>query len=290
MSACGTRITRMLGGVALLLAPLPGCRPPAPSPYVLRPIVDTAGLPSPPSAAPLAASTTYHVDRVVVPAVPLPMTNRDRAAAREARRAAARDSTLRIVISVADRRLWVVDRSDTLLAAPAAVGMDARLEYGGRVWIFRTPRGVRSVRTKTMGSAWIPPDWHYAEVAREHGLALALLPPDRPIPLADGRYLGIRNGEAGVISPDGRFATLPTDEEIVFDGTLFIPPIGSRNRRIEGELGPYQLDLGDGYLIHGTPQRETIGTAATHGCVRLADPDITWLYEHVPVGTPVYIY
>jgi L,D-transpeptidase YbiS len=30
--------------------------------------------------------------------------------------------------------------------------------------------------------------------------------------------------------------------------------------------------------------------AATHGCVRLRDDDIEWLYEHVPVGTKVYIY
>ena len=28
----------------------------------------------------------------------------------------------------------------------------------------------------------------------------------------------------------------------------------------------------------------------THGCVRLADDDIEWLYENVPVGTKVYIY
>jgi lipoprotein-anchoring transpeptidase ErfK/SrfK len=28
----------------------------------------------------------------------------------------------------------------------------------------------------------------------------------------------------------------------------------------------------------------------THGCIRLYDEDIEWLYERVPVGTAVYIY
>jgi L,D-transpeptidase YbiS len=50
------------------------------------------------------------------------------------------------------------------------------------------------------------------------------------------------------------------------------------------------LNLGDGYLLHGTPYKESIGLAATHGCVRLRDEDIEWLYDHVPVGTKVYIY
>jgi hypothetical protein len=108
--------------------------------------------------------------------------------------------------------------------------------------------------------------------------------------LADGSQLEIRDDTAGIVFPDSGFAPLPVDEEIVFDGTLFIPPVGTRNREIEGELGMYQLDLGDGYLLHGTPHRETIGSAATHGCVRLHDADIAWLYEHVPVGTAVYIY
>jgi lipoprotein-anchoring transpeptidase ErfK/SrfK len=59
---------------------------------------------------------------------------------------------------------------------------------------------------------------------------------------------------------------------------------------VEGELGKYRLDLGEGYLLHGTPDKESIGFAATHGCVRLRDEDIEWLYTYVPVGTKVYIF
>ena len=62
------------------------------------------------------------------------------------------------------------------------------------------------------------------------------------------------------------------------------------NRQIAGELGRFRLGLGDGYFIHGTPYEETVGQAATHGCVRLHDADIEWLYNNIDVGTPVYIY
>ena len=93
-----------------------------------------------------------------------------------------------------------------------------------------------------------------------------------------------------IVHENGEFAALPTDEHIVFDDVLYVPPMGTKNRKIEGELGKYRLNLGDGYLLHGTPYKESIGLAATHGCIRLRDEDIEWLYDHVPVGTRVYIY
>ena len=49
---------------------------------------------------------------------------------------------------------------------------------------------------------------------------------------------------------------------MVFDGRLFIPPIGTLNRRITGELGD-ALDLGHGYLIHGSSEETSIAQA-TH--------------------------
>lgn len=219
-----------------------------------------------------------------------PPTRADSAAAERARAQAARDMRLRIVVSIADHTLWVLNRSDTLMVTAAAVGMDRRLTYDGRSWIFRSPRGIRAVKDKTMRDSWLPPEWHYAEVAREYRLRLARLRVDSEVVLSDGNVLAVRDGEAGLLRPDGSFAALPRDEEIVFDSTLYIPPMNTLNRAVDGELGRYQLDLGDGYLIHGTPRKESIGTATTHGCVRLDDAQIEWLYTHVPAGTPVYIY
>jgi lipoprotein-anchoring transpeptidase ErfK/SrfK len=41
--------------------------------------------------------------------------------------------------------------------------------------------------------------------------------------------------------------------------------------------------------IHGTDDIGSIGTAASHGCIRMRIPDVIDLYDKVPVGAPVYI-
>ncbi len=69
-----------------------------------------------------------------------------------------------------------------------------------------------------------------------------------------------------------------------------IPPPQDPKRRAEGELGGYVLNLGDGYLIHGTKNEAMLGRPASHGCVRLAAADLERLYKEVPRGARVYIY
>jgi lipoprotein-anchoring transpeptidase ErfK/SrfK len=55
-------------------------------------------------------------------------------------------------------------------------------------------------------------------------------------------------------------------------------------------LGARALYLGNTvYRIHGTNQPQTIGTAVSSGCFRLTNPDVTDLYDRVPVGTKVII-
>lgn len=41
--------------------------------------------------------------------------------------------------------------------------------------------------------------------------------------------------------------------------------------------------------IHGTDQTGSLGSAASHGCVRMAIPDVIELYPQVPVQAPIYI-
>jgi len=41
--------------------------------------------------------------------------------------------------------------------------------------------------------------------------------------------------------------------------------------------------------IHGTDETASLGSAASHGCVRMAIPDVIELYPQVPVQTPIYI-
>jgi hypothetical protein len=207
-----------------------------------------------------------------------------------AKNVADKSTGFRLIVSLQDKRLWAIVGEDTVLNAPVATAKGTTLKYGKRAWTFRTPRGMRSVLRKEADPIWIPPDWLYAEVATEYNLKLRKIERGQPIKLSDGRSLVVRDTMIGVIGKDAHFYQLPADEHIVFDSTLFVPPTGTKNRRVEGELGKYRLDLGEGYLLHGTPDKESIGLAATHGCVRLRDEDIEWLYTYVPVGTKVYIY
>ena len=56
-------------------------------------------------------------------------------------------------------------------------------------------------------------------------------------------------------------------------------PLGARALYIGGTV----------YRIHGTNQPWTIGSAVSSGCFRLTNPDVTDLYERVPVGTRVVV-
>ena len=45
----------------------------------------------------------------------------------------------------------------------------------------------------------------------------------------------------------------------------------------------------DGAGIHGTDAIYSLGSAASHGCIRMSIPDVIELYEIVPVKTPIFI-
>jgi len=49
------------------------------------------------------------------------------------------------------------------------------------------------------------------------------------------------------------------------------------------------LGIYNGAGIHGTSEVGSLGTAASHGCIRMAVPDVMQVYDDVPVGAPVYI-
>jgi hypothetical protein len=169
----------------------------------------------------------------------------------QARRLAQDARGFRIVISLDDRALWVLRDSDTIRSASVGVASGLTLRVAGRQWTFRTPRGKHTVLGSRVAPVWSPPDWAYAETADAHNLALAWLSPGKPVPLRDGRYLTIQGGAVGLLNRDGVFKAIPRDEHIVFESTLYVPPHGTINRRVRGQLGPYALDLGNSYLLHG---------------------------------------
>ncbi|HEX2964365.1 MAG TPA: L,D-transpeptidase family protein [Syntrophorhabdaceae bacterium] len=84
-------------------------------------------------------------------------------------------------------------------------------------------------------------------------------------------------------------------------------PIASGKRESPSPVGQWKIvekmDWGEGfggcwlglnvtwgkYGIHGTTKEDTIGFAASHGCIRMLNKDVRDLYGIVSIGTPVNI-
>jgi lipoprotein-anchoring transpeptidase ErfK/SrfK len=101
-------------------------------------------------------------------------------------------------------------------------------------------------------------------------------------------------GQAGLETPAGLYkiqnkATNPawhvpdSDWAGSLAGTVI--PGGAPNNPLKARwLGVY-----DGVGVHGTDARGSIGTNASHGCIRMLVEDVEKLYDQVPIGTPIYI-
>lgn len=68
------------------------------------------------------------------------------------------------------------------------------------------------------------------------------------------------------------------------------PPRRTRERIEKGSLGEWALDLGDGYMIHGTLYERLLGRSLTHGCIRVGRDDLRFVASTVRPGTLVYIF
>ena len=205
-------------------------------------------------------------------------------------RSALKARGLRIMVATEGRGLWLRRDTVVVLRAPVAVGMEEGFMYEGRQYDFATPVGRRRVLAKATEPLWVPPDWHYFEVAVERDLEVVQLRKGQRVTLGDGTLIEVRGDEVGRVNQFGNFWPFTPGTEIVFDGSIYVPPFGTKQRQIPEVLGTHKLEMGDGYLIHGTNQDTSVGDAVSHGCVRMYNDDVARLYELVPVGTPIFIF
>ena len=241
---------------------------------------------------------------------------RDTLDQRLARDTAAPGDRPYIVVSISDKRLWYRQGDRIIYTTRVATGTGKELvkegPNGGVHWKFETPRGRLVVESKETDPIWIPPDWHYVEMARKKHLGVVKLARGESIPIATagapvrGTGAATASGAAGTVGAvitvdgtdvvtrysDGRKVPFEAREgrEIIANRSVVIPPYGTNQRKYAGTLGVNRLYLGDGYGIHGTDDPNSVGSAASHGCVRLRNEDIETLYRIVPIGTVVYIY
>jgi hypothetical protein len=69
-----------------------------------------------------------------------------------------------------------------------------------------------------------------------------------------------------------------------------VPPPDSPKRLVKGHLGKYALALGDGIMIHGTDDVDSLGKYVSHGCIRVPDDMLETLWKNTKVGTDVYVF
>ena len=201
-----------------------------------------------------------------------------------------------IVVSIEDRRLWLKQGDTVLYTTRVAVGSGKSLvqtEGGRKEYKFDTPRGRLAVQYKETDPYWAPPDWHFVEMAeKKKGFGVVMLKKGEQVPIGDGSWYEVRGEEVVRVYADGHVQLLEASEghELVAGKNLVVPPFGTNQRKYKWVVGGHRLNLGEGYGLHGTDEPKSIGHAASHGCVRLRNEDIAYLYSIVPVGTPVYIY
>jgi hypothetical protein len=125
---------------------------------------------------------------------------------------------------------------DTIRTGVCSTGKNELLIAGNKRIVFKTPKGIFTVRNKQQNRPWVKPDWAFIE-----------------------------------------------------DG-LPIPSARSSERIDYSTLGDYALEIGNGYMLHGTLYQRFLGLPVTHGCVRLGDKDLEVIYNTLSKGSKVFIY
>jgi lipoprotein-anchoring transpeptidase ErfK/SrfK len=106
------------------------------------------------------------------------------------------------------------------------------------------------------------------------------------------RTFGVATGQTTYPTPLGRFNIV-----VKWRNPWWYPP---NSPWAQGEkptppgpgnpLGTRWMGLSaPGVGIHGTPNDGSIGYSVSHGCIRMHIPDAEWLFEHVSIGTTVFI-
>ncbi|MGQ9866112.1 MAG: L,D-transpeptidase [Pseudanabaenaceae cyanobacterium] len=107
--------------------------------------------------------------------------------------------------------------------------------------------------------------------------------------VATARY-PVAVGKQGWETPLGRFAVQRLQKNPAWENpwTNQVVPPGPNNPLGSRWIG-FWSDGRNVIGFHGTPDRASVGQAASHGCVRMLEPDIQALFAVVRIGTPVEV-
>jgi lipoprotein-anchoring transpeptidase ErfK/SrfK len=154
--------------------------------------------------------------------------------------------------------------------------------------------GPRTVRVHVHKTA---PEVTTAEVAERYPSYLTLdranftLRLFRNLELAETYTVAV--GQEGLETPEGTYEIQAMEEE----PTWYVPEsdwAGDLAGQVippgpENPIKARWMAIFEGAGIHGTEETASLGSAASHGCVRMSIPDVEELYDQVEVGTPIFI-
>ncbi|MDX6723877.1 MAG: hypothetical protein QOD44_2694 [Solirubrobacteraceae bacterium] len=197
---------------------------------------------------------------------------------------APRNATIRITVRHIFRTRGAHGRALPVDAARKAI--DAALD---------DPAAPRTVH---MPLVKVSPAVTYASLARVYNTVITIDRPNFKLRLFKGlkfsKSYGIAVGMAGLETPPGRYSI--ANKQInpawhvpnsAWAGSLAgqVIPGGAPNNPLKARW----MGIANGVGIHGTAESWSIGTRASHGCIRMHVPDVIDLFRRVPVGAPVLI-
>ena len=124
-----------------------------------------------------------------------------------------------------------------------------------------------------------------AQTQLQHRIIISIA--DRRLVLLEGDHVlktyEIAVGKRSTPSPQGRFQVVNRIPNPIWCARGRAVRPGKRN-----PLGTRWIGLSKkGYGIHGTNEPDSIGKAASHGCIRMRNRDVEELFEMVEPGAPV---
>ncbi len=187
---------------------------------------------------------------------------------------------------------YTIKEGDTFsdLAVSFKVGYQALVLANPRVDPWVPPPGTKILIPKRI---LIPPEF----ILPKERYILINLPEMRLYYFERGNFevfpIGI--GDEGKLTPTGKYLIVRKKEK-----PTWYPPESIRKEEPElpevvppgpeNPMGDFALYLDKGlYAIHGTNKPYSIGRRTTHGCFRLYPDHIEYLYQKIPLKTPVYV-
>ena len=156
---------------------------------------------------------------------------------------------------------------------------------------------VGALRANRRGTLDVPAKTRRPAVTQESfGPFVVILRESKRLRLYRGarlvREFVVATGQSGYATPLGRFRIV-----VKWRDPWWYPPPSTwaRGRKPVppgpgNPLGTRWMGLSAPYVgIHGTPDAASLGYSASHGCIRMFIPSAEWLFQHVEVGTPVFI-